>query len=377
MGMLDFLKVSKGIANNMNYSSSVLGTGMYSGHVGSSRKPDGRGVFINDLDIEYDGEWKDGKLCGFGRKYAKGYYDIGQGEGDEASKSLVYAGDFVDDRFHGNGKQYWQTGKLQYDGEWMYGWKCGEGTEFYENGKAKYVGSWSRSRYHGRGVFTYKNGDVIEGEWIEGLLEGEAFFKTREDNCVYKRNYKEGKVITEELISGTPKPSPDAKRVIEFDNGRYEGEVGFTGKMHGKGVFTYTNGNVYEGCFNEGVKQGKGVFRFADGDVYEGEYENDMRNGVGVYSYKNGNKYDGEWCDNVKSGHGVFYYSNGDRFEGRFEGSLKHGKGTFYFKNGDVFEGEWESDLRHGKGILTCADGVKKIQKWDRDKLVSESPIFQ
>ena len=78
MGMLDFFKVSNGIANNIRFESDNLGTGLYSGHVGASRLPEGHGVFINSLEIEYDGEWQHGKLCGFGRKYAKGYYVIGR-----------------------------------------------------------------------------------------------------------------------------------------------------------------------------------------------------------------------------------------------------------------------------------------------------------
>ena len=106
MGMLDFFKVSNGIANNIRFESDNLGTGLYSGHVGASRLPEGHGVFINSLEIEYDGEWQRSKLCGFGRKYAKGYYDISQGEDDDASKSLVYAGEFKDNRFNGKGKQY-------------------------------------------------------------------------------------------------------------------------------------------------------------------------------------------------------------------------------------------------------------------------------
>ena len=315
MGMLDFFKVSNGIANNIHYISEALGTGLYSGQVGSSRLPNGRGVFVNSLEIEYDGEWQNGKLCGFGRKYAKGYYDFVNGSDDDSSKSLVYAGEFIDDRFHGKGKQFRQTGRLEYDGEWQNGWKCGRGIEYYENGKTKYDGTWYRGRYNGNGVYTYENGDTIEGEWLDGSIDGEATLKTH-DNCVYKRIYKDGELISEELISGTPKPSPDSKRIIEFDNGKYEGEVGFSGKMHGKGIYTYTNGNVYEGCFNEGVKQGRGTFTWSDGDVYDGEFENDMRNGSGVYIYKNGNRYDGEWKDNVKSGHGVFYYRNGDRYDG-------------------------------------------------------------
>ena len=374
MGMMDFFKVSNGIANNISFISDILGTGTYSGHVDSARRPNGHGVFINSLDIEYDGEWKDGMLCGFGKKYAKGYYDMLQGGDDETCKSLMYAGDFRNDRFHGKGQQFSQTGKLIYDGEWQDGWRCGEGIEYYENGRQKFKGTWNRSRYHGKGVYTYENGNVIEGEWIDGLLEGEAIFKDR-DNCVYKRSYKNGEIIQEQLISGTPKPSPDAKRVIKSETGIYEGEVGFTGKMHGKGVMSYINGNRYEGGFKEGVKHGRGVFTWANGDVYDGEYANGLRNGRGVYSSKNGNKYDGEWKDNLKNGHGIFYYKNGDRYDGEYSNSLKHGHGVYYSGNGSIFEGEWLNDMRHGNGIITLADGRKMRQKWDNDKLISEEKL--
>lgn len=374
MGMMDFFKVSNGIANNIHFVSSTLGTGSYSGHVDSSRRPNGHGVFINSLEIEYDGEWKDGMLCGFGKKYAKGYYDIIQGKDDDTCKSLMYAGDFKNDRFHGKGQEFSQTGKLVYDGEWLDGWKSGEGVEYYENGRQRFKGTWNRGRYHGKGVYTCENGSVIEGEWIEGLLEGEALLRDR-DECVYKRSYKNGKMVKEELISGTPKPSPDSKRVIRSETGTYEGEVGFTGKMHGKGVLTYTNGNVYEGGFKEGVKHGKGIFRWANGDVYEGEFQNDLRNGRGVYTSINGNRYDGEWKDNLKNGHGVFFYKNGDRYDGDYCNSLKHGKGVYYFKNGNTFSGEWQNDMRSGDGILTFADGSKKRQKWENDKLIGEEAI--
>ena len=374
MGMMDIFKVSKGIANNIHFISDTLGEGFYSGHVDSSRKPSGHGIFINELEIEYDGEWQNGMLCGFGKKYAKGYYDIMQSEGEETSKSLVYAGDFKNDRFHGKGKQYSQTGKIIYDGEGEDGWKCGEGVEYYENGRTRFKGTWNRGRYHGKGVYTCENGSVIEGEWVDGLLEGEATLSDR-DNCVYSRTYKEGKMIKEKLVSGTPKPSPDAKRKIKFETGMYEGEVGFTGKMHGKGVFSYTNGNKYEGGFKEGVKHGTGVFTWANGDTYEGGFENDMRNGYGVYCCKNGNKYDGEWKDNLKNGHGIFYFKNGDRYEGGYSNSLKQGPGVYYSKNGSVYKGEWQNDMRHGKGILTCPDGSRKLQNWENDKLISEEPI--
>ncbi|MBR6070148.1 MAG: hypothetical protein IKP78_06125 [Ruminococcus sp.] len=374
MGMLNFFKISNGIANSISFTSKVLGTGTYSGHVGASKLPDGHGVFINELDIEYDGEWKDGKLCGFGRKYAKGYYDMTQEDDDEPNKSLFYAGEFKDDRFHGKGKFFHQSGKVAYDGDWEDGWKSGEGTEYYANGSVKYVGTWKRDRYNGSGVYTYENGDVIKGEWRDGLLEGYAELSKR-DGCVYKRFYKHNEVLIEKLISGTPPRDPDSMRTLKFDNGVYEGELGFTGKMHGKGVFSYTNGDRYEGGYNEGLKHGKGVFTWADGMCYDGEYENDMRSGKGIFRYTNGDVYEGEWKDNVKNGQGIFYYKNGDRYEGGYSNSLKEGHGVYYYQNGNVFEGEWQGDKRHGEGILTCFDGRKKRQKWDNDKLVSDAFI--
>ena len=374
MGMLDFFKISNGVANNISYTSKTLGTGTYSGHVGSSRLPDGHGVFINDLDIEYNGEWKDGKLCGFGRKYAIGYYDVAQGTDEEPSKSLFYAGEFKDDKYHGKGKLFNQNGKLEYDGEWEDGWKSGEGTEYYDNGNVKFVGVWKRGRYNSKGVFTFENGDVIKGEWRDGLLEGYAEL-TKRNGCVYTRFYKHDEILMEKLISGTPPPDPDSSRTLRFDNGVYKGEINFTGKMHGKGVFTYSNGDRYEGYYKEGVKHGKGVFTWADGMSYEGEYENDVRSGKGVFRYTNGNIYDGEWKDNVKHGHGIFYYKNGDRYEGNYSQSLKDGHGIYYYQNGNVFEGEWKNDNRHGEGVLTYADGRKKRQVWDNEMLKSETLI--
>ena len=150
MGFLDFLKISNGIANSIRYTSPVLGSGTYSGHVGASKLPEGHGVFVNDLDIEYNGEWKDGKLCGFGRKYARGYYDVVR-DGEEAGRSLFYAGEFKDDKFHGTGKLYSQSCTLEYEGEFEDGWRSGEGTEYYTSGSVKYTGSVKRGRYRGKG----------------------------------------------------------------------------------------------------------------------------------------------------------------------------------------------------------------------------------
>lgn len=200
MELLDYLKISDGIANGISYKSPVLGTGTYSGHVGPNNLPEGHGVFINDLDIEYNGEWKDGRLCGMGRKYARSYIDVMRAEGDEVSRSLFYVGEFKDDKYHGQGKLYNQFCTLEYDGQWEDGWRSGQGTEYYPIGFAKYVGTWKRGRYHGKGVYTFANRDIIKGQWKNGLLEGRAEFITR-DGRIYEQEYFNDKLLSERRVS--------------------------------------------------------------------------------------------------------------------------------------------------------------------------------
>ena len=45
-----------------------------------------------------------------------------------------------------------------------------------------------------------------------------------------------------------------------------------------------------DGCFN-----GRGLFTFSNGDKYDGEFKDDKYNGHGVETFSNGDKYDGEW----------------------------------------------------------------------------------
>jgi hypothetical protein len=40
---------------------------------------------------------------------------------------------------------------------------------------------------------------------------------------------------------------------------------------------------------------GKGVFTWTDGRRYEGEYENDRKHGFGVFTWPDGRRYEGLW----------------------------------------------------------------------------------
>jgi hypothetical protein len=40
---------------------------------------------------------------------------------------------------------------------------------------------------------------------------------------------------------------------------------------------------------------GKGVFKWPDGRVYEGDYVNDKKHGIGKVTWPDGRVYEGEW----------------------------------------------------------------------------------
>ena len=55
----------------------------------------------------YQGEWKDGKACGFGV-----YVD---------QNGSIYRGEWKDDQYHGKGVESWSFGQVRYEGDFLEG----------------------------------------------------------------------------------------------------------------------------------------------------------------------------------------------------------------------------------------------------------------
>ena len=51
------------------------------------------------------------------------------------------------------------------------------------------------------------------------------------------------------------------------------------GKINGKGVYDYANGDKYIGDFKEGKREGIGECKFTNGESYTGEWKNNQING--------------------------------------------------------------------------------------------------
>ena len=88
--------------------------------------------------------------------------------------------------------------------------------------------------------------------------------------------------------------------------------------------------------------------RYPNGDVFEGKF-NRMREGVGTYTYADGSVYEGGWQDGLHHGKGTKRFPNGDVYEGDFQSDKRHGKGTYTYASGNVYQGEWKEGEKEGK----------------------------
>lgn len=113
--------------------------------------------------------------------------------------------------------------------------------------------------------------------------------------------------------------------------------------------------SVYVGAMELGRLNGPGVFTFPNGDVYEGVYRDDVLNGPGELRWGNGNRYRGTFRNFRPDGHGVLSFTNGDRFDGEFKAGLMDGLGRAVWANGEHYEGHFARGAPDGQGTLTAA----------------------
>eukprot|EP01004_Peranema_trichophorum_P002260 NODE_1333_length_2007_cov_63.397028_g1127_i0.p1 GENE.NODE_1333_length_2007_cov_63.397028_g1127_i0~~NODE_1333_length_2007_cov_63.397028_g1127_i0.p1 ORF type:complete len:630 (+),score=115.59 NODE_1333_length_2007_cov_63.397028_g1127_i0:256-1890(+) len=157
---------------------------------------------------------------------------------------------------------------------------------------------------------------------------------------------------TLECTSDVDSPRDIVKKlpIFTFYNGdSYDGEW-MNEMMHGKGTYRYTNGDWYEGQYELHQKHGYGTFVYADGMSYQGHYVRGAKCGKGTTIYPNGDSYVGDFKDNEFNGNGIFNYICGDRYEGQWKDGVPHGFGERKFADGSIYRGSWEDGKRNGAG---------------------------
>jgi hypothetical protein len=88
---------------------------------------------------------------------------------------------------------------------------------------------FKKGQIHGKGKIKYKNGDIYEGDFKQGIKEGEGIYRFKPGLRVYTGQFKS------DTITGLGRMEFEDKKMI------YEGEF-LAGMMQGKGKMNFSNG---------------------------------------------------------------------------------------------------------------------------------------
>ena len=128
-------------------------------------------------------------------------------------------------------------------------------------------------------------------------------------------------------------------------------------KFSGWGRDSRSNGDVFEGRFENGMITGKGIFLDSKKNKYIGDFKEMKRWGKGKLVTKE-IFYEGEFLDNKLNGKGyIKFLKNELEYSGTFKSDQIEGRGIFKWKNGDKYEGEVKNGKMHGIGKFKCHNG--------------------
>lgn len=243
------------------------------------------------------GTYKDGFPEGFTRRFSeegviigselyKDGYKIGEGIYDEKGYK------------QGKWKEFYISGELKAEGEYVNDKKINEWVYYYQNGKIEQRGKYDKS-------------NKPTGDW--------------------KWYYESGNIL----------------RTETFMRGRAEGEM-----------VEYTDSSqvVTKGLFVDGEKEG--FWLSNDGDMrYEGEYKNGLRSGLWKIYYNNNGKLaeEGSYIEGLPNGKFRFYYINGKiKEEGEYMMGNKEGNWKKYDTEGLLY-----TTIQFNNNIEVKIDGFK------------------
>lgn len=117
------------------------------------------------------------------------------------------------------------------------------------------------------------------------------------------------------------------------------------GKASGHWIFELDDGHRHEGQYRNAKRHGRGTYTWPNGNRYEGEFRrNGDFHGYGIYTWANGERYEGQWHNDERTGYGTYTWPSGSRYEGEYRDGKPHGYGTYTRPDGQRFRGQW----RHG-----------------------------
>ncbi|KAL7523765.1 hypothetical protein ACHAXR_001046, partial [Thalassiosira sp. AJA248-18] len=275
-------------------STSPSTVGRLLGKLFSSRRVGSDGTLL----FKDNGEWGsyNGEVDASGNRQGKGKmtYDTGN----------YYEGGFVDDKFHGDqGVYHWSDGD-EYEGSWKDGERNGKGSFKKADGTVEYS-MYEKGTSVGDGV-TWSADRQTAHKVLNGEKKGEISLPMAEKLAKDMFDLPVPEPYTP-APSGAPtsskspgflgrlfsnrKVGPDGKTLYKDygEWGSYDGDLDANGDRQGKGKMTYGSGSYYQGGFVDDKFHGdSGVYHWSDGDEYEGSWEDGERNGKGSFKKADG-----------------------------------------------------------------------------------------
>lgn len=206
----------------------------------------------------------------------------------------------------------------------------------YSNGDYEQVESYVKNIKNGPFKYVYKNGNILEGNYTDGIMNGDYTFKTNKYTLSGK--YVNGK--------------REGLTILNFKNGDTTTYTMFSGVINGNFKTTFANGDVEIGTYRNNKKEGKSTLTLVDGTVEERVYENNILNGPFVITGKDidGISYvlSGDYIDGVKEGPATSRSVTGTYVNYSFVNGEINGPYIEIKPNGYEYKGTYVDGLKNG-----------------------------
>lgn len=293
----------------------------------------------------YTGQWSHGLPYGRGSwSWADGSTYVGDvaayvahGHGCFIGQGVRYDGMFAEGYPDGRGSWSMEQLGLSYEGEWKVGQPDGSGTFVSSKAnRASYKGSWVGGQRSGYGIeSTVPDGRVL----YKGLFannnrngSGSVYFTDEEKKLLGSPSLEE---YTGMMAMGSSGGGEGCLRLADGTTVTGIFESGFHPAPSEEVTVAAGNGSwTYIGSYDWSMKCGHGKMKFSNGDAYDGEVEDIgnytlQRHGKGVYSFVEGNHLRCTWQHNVLNGAGVYVTSTGEQTSRNYvDGVLVGGAAT-------------------------------------------------
>ena len=212
------------------------------------------GVYFVSFEIQVI----DGEIKGRGKKY--NYYDNAQ---------IEFEGEYLNGKINGKGKEYYSNGKLLFEGEYYNNYMNGKGKKYYNNGNLMFEGEFLHSNKINGYFYNFKSeketeiingaGKVKEYDVYNGKLTFEGNYKNGlRWNGIIKEYNEQGIIIFEGVYINGEK---EGNKIYYYDNGNIKSihnykNWGIVKEYYDDGKIKL-EGNIFDGIVKEYHKNGK------------------------------------------------------------------------------------------------------------------------